>query len=49
MKDAIAAATPLRRLAQPDDVAAAALFFCSDASRHVTGTYLPVCGGSQMT
>jgi 3-oxoacyl-[acyl-carrier protein] reductase len=49
MKDAIAAATPLRRLARPDDVAAAALFFCSDASRHVTGTYLPVCGGSQMT
>ena len=34
-------------LAQPD--MRAVLFFCSDGARHVTGTYLPVCGGSQMT
>jgi 3-oxoacyl-[acyl-carrier protein] reductase len=49
MHDAIAAHTPLRRLAEPDDVAGAVLFFCSEESRHVTGAYLPVCGGSQMT
>jgi 3-oxoacyl-[acyl-carrier protein] reductase len=49
MHDEIAARTPLRRLAEPEDVAGAVLFFCSDASRHVTGSYLPVCGGSQMT
>jgi 3-oxoacyl-[acyl-carrier protein] reductase len=48
MHAAIAAHTPLRRLAEPDDVAGAVLFCCSDASRHVTGAYLPVCGGSQM-
>ncbi|HET7753793.1 MAG TPA: glucose 1-dehydrogenase [Anaeromyxobacteraceae bacterium] len=49
MHDAVAAHTPLRRLAEPDDVAGAVLFFCTDESRHVTGAYLPVCGGSQMT
>jgi 3-oxoacyl-[acyl-carrier protein] reductase len=48
LHDAIAAHTPLRRLARPDDVAGAVLFFCTDDARHVTGTYLPVCGGSQM-
>jgi 3-oxoacyl-[acyl-carrier protein] reductase len=49
LHDAIAAATPLRRLAEADDVAGAVVFVCADASRHVTGTYLPVCGGAQMT
>jgi 3-oxoacyl-[acyl-carrier protein] reductase len=49
MHEAIAARTPLRRLARAQDVAGAILFLCSDAARHVTGTYLPVCGGSQMT
>ncbi len=49
MHEAIAAHTPLRRLAEPDDVAGAVLYFCSDGARHVTGAYLPVCGGSQMS
>jgi 3-oxoacyl-[acyl-carrier protein] reductase len=49
MHDAIAAHTPLRRLAEASDIAGAVLFFCSDQARHVTGTYLPVCGGAQMT
>jgi len=49
MQDAIAAHTPLRRLALPDDIAGAVLFYCADWSRFVTGTYMPVCGGTQMT
>jgi 3-oxoacyl-[acyl-carrier protein] reductase len=47
-KEASAQHTPLRRIGQPEDLAGAVLFFCSEASRFVTGTYLPVCGGSQM-
>lgn len=39
---------PLRRLATPADVAAAALFFCSDAlSGHLTGETLTVAGGME--
>jgi 3-oxoacyl-[acyl-carrier protein] reductase len=49
MKAAIAAHTPLKRLGQPEDIAGAVLFYCMDWSRFVTGTYLPVCGGTQMT
>ncbi len=48
MHEAIAARTPLRRLAEADDMAGAVLFLCSDHARHVTGTYVPVCGGAQM-
>ena len=48
MHDAVAARTPLKRLGQPDEVAGAVLFFCTDWARFVTGTYLPVCGGTQM-
>jgi 3-oxoacyl-[acyl-carrier protein] reductase len=49
MHEAAAARTPLKRLAGPDDIAGAVLFYCADWSRFVTGTYLPVCGGTQMT
>ena len=49
VKNAIAARTPLKRLAEPEDIAGAVLFYCADWSRFVTGTYLPVCGGTQMT
>jgi 3-oxoacyl-[acyl-carrier protein] reductase len=48
MQEAIAARTPLRRIAAPDDVADAVLFFCTDWSRFVTGAYLPVSGGAHM-
>jgi 3-oxoacyl-[acyl-carrier protein] reductase len=48
MQDIIAGHTPLRRLAQPEDVAGAVLFFCADWARFVTGAYLPVSGGVQM-
>jgi meso-butanediol dehydrogenase/(S,S)-butanediol dehydrogenase/diacetyl reductase len=36
---------PLRRAADPEDVAQAALFFASDDSRHITGANLMVDGG----
>ena len=49
MKNAIANMTPLKRLALPGDIAGAVLFYCTDWSGFVTGTYLPVCGGTQMT
>jgi NAD(P)-dependent dehydrogenase (short-subunit alcohol dehydrogenase family) len=40
--------TPLRRLGEPEDVARAVLFLCSDLSRHVTGQVLRVDGGQLM-
>jgi 3-oxoacyl-[acyl-carrier protein] reductase len=41
----IKAATPLSAASSPDDIADAALFFLSDASRHVTGELLLVDAG----
>jgi 3-oxoacyl-[acyl-carrier protein] reductase len=40
---------PLRRQASPEDIAGAVLFYCSGFSSFVTGTYLPVNGGTQMS
>lgn len=48
MKQAIAGQTPLRRLGEPEDIAGAVLFYCTDWSRFVSGTYMPVSGGMQM-
>jgi 3-oxoacyl-[acyl-carrier protein] reductase len=48
MKDAIAGHTPLRRIGQSEDVAGAVLFFAASYSKFITGTYLPVDGGSTM-
>ncbi|MSQ26285.1 MAG: glucose 1-dehydrogenase [Dehalococcoidia bacterium] len=42
---AFAGRTPLRRVAQPDEIARAALFFASDDSSFVTGQILTVDGG----
>ena len=36
---------PLGRIAEPDDIVGAALFFCSDASAFVTGQILTMDGG----
>ena len=42
---AFAAMSPMNRIGQPEEIAAAALFFASDASSFVTGAALPVDGG----
>ncbi len=40
--------TPLRRLAEPQDVANSVDFLMSDAATHITGETLRVCGGITM-
>lgn len=40
--------TPLRRLAQPEDIADTIVFLLSPAARHITGQTIRVCGGSVM-
>lgn len=47
-KEASARATPLKRNGLPEDIAGAVLFLASDASRFVTGQYIPVSGGIMM-
>ncbi len=44
-QDHVASAVPLGRIGSADDVAAAALWLCSDQSSFVTGTVLAVDGG----
>jgi NAD(P)-dependent dehydrogenase (short-subunit alcohol dehydrogenase family) len=43
--DGLVARIPLGRIAEPDDLLGAALFFCSDASSFVTGQILTLDGG----
>jgi NAD(P)-dependent dehydrogenase (short-subunit alcohol dehydrogenase family) len=43
--DRLNAVTPLRRAAEPDEIAQAAAWLLSDRSSYVTGTVLPVDGG----
>ena len=47
LMESIVRATPLRKLAQPDDVAAAVLYFAAEPG-HVTGQALSVSGGLTM-
>ena len=47
-REAIMAATPLRRLARPEDVAGPVLFLASAAARCITGQVLLVDGGRVM-
>jgi len=44
-RQAFIAKTPLRRIAEPEDVAEAVWFLLSDHSRHITGVSLDVNGG----
>ena len=39
---------PLRRLAEPDEIAKAVAFLITDDSQHITGENLRVCGGQIM-
>ncbi|MGA2294983.1 MAG: glucose 1-dehydrogenase [Acidimicrobiales bacterium] len=41
----IAAATPMKRIGQPSDMAGAAIFLASPAASYITGAILPVDGG----
>jgi NAD(P)-dependent dehydrogenase (short-subunit alcohol dehydrogenase family) len=42
----MSSATPLRRLATPDEIAAAVIWLCSDAASFVLGVAMPVDGGA---
>jgi NAD(P)-dependent dehydrogenase (short-subunit alcohol dehydrogenase family) len=44
-RNALTRATPLKRLGEPEDVADAVLFLCSDGARFVTGATLNADGG----
>jgi NAD(P)-dependent dehydrogenase (short-subunit alcohol dehydrogenase family) len=43
------AGTALRRIGEPEDVAAAVMFLASDAARHITGQVLVVDGGQSLS
>jgi 3-oxoacyl-[acyl-carrier protein] reductase len=47
-REAAAAATPVRRVGYPEDIAAAAAFLCSDEASFVTGQTLYVDGGAKI-
>jgi NAD(P)-dependent dehydrogenase (short-subunit alcohol dehydrogenase family) len=47
--DAIAAANPMRRIGEPDDMAGAAIYLSSRAGAYVTGAVIPVDGGMSTT
>ena len=49
VQEAITRATPLGRLATPEDIANAVLFFASDLSRFITGSYFVVDGGHHLS
>lgn len=48
LKAALIKAIPFRRLARPEEVAAAVLFFASDAASFITGQVISVSGGLTM-
>ena len=42
----VASWVPMKRMAQPEDIADTALYLASNASRYVTGVWIPVDGGA---
>jgi 2-hydroxycyclohexanecarboxyl-CoA dehydrogenase len=49
LRDALVKAIPLRRLAQPADLAHAVVFLASDEAAYITGQTLSVSGGMSMS
>lgn len=45
VREQIAQSVPMGRLGDPEEVAAAAIWLCSDQSRFITGATLPIDGG----
>jgi 2-hydroxycyclohexanecarboxyl-CoA dehydrogenase len=48
MKEALTRAIPFRRIAQPAEIAEAAMFFLGARSDYITGQVLSVSGGLTM-
>ena len=48
LRESLAKAIPFRRLAAPEEIADAVLFFASDRACYVTGQVLSVSGGLTM-
>ncbi len=48
VRENVAKSVPLQVAAKPEDIADAALFFISDAARHITGETLLIDGGSHL-
>jgi 2-hydroxycyclohexanecarboxyl-CoA dehydrogenase len=49
LREALTRAIPLRRLAQPEDLAGAVVFLASDEAAYITGQTLSVSGGLSMS
>jgi NAD(P)-dependent dehydrogenase (short-subunit alcohol dehydrogenase family) len=45
IRAAFAANSPMNRYGEPEEVAEAALWLCSDAASYITGVSLPIDGG----
>jgi len=48
-REGMIARTPLERIGTTDQIGAAAVFACSDASGYMTGAVIPIDGGLQDT
>ena len=46
MFDKLSKAQPIGRMGEPEEMAYAALFLCNDEASFITGTGLPVDGGT---
>jgi 2-hydroxycyclohexanecarboxyl-CoA dehydrogenase len=49
LREGLTRAIPLRRLATPEDIAHAVVFFASDEAAFITGQTLSVSGGLTMS
>jgi len=48
VKQMMAEHTPLKRIAQTDDIAGAILMMASEHTKYITGAYIPISGGNHM-